>query len=70
MQGPRSDRIWSGTESGYVNARCLSDQTKLYFAKYGYIEGGLAIPNDLAILNTPLFMINTDNMAGLYDKYL
>ena len=26
--GPRSDRIWSGTKSGYVNAPCLSDQTK------------------------------------------
>ena len=28
MQGPRSDKIWSGTKSGYVNAPCSSDQTK------------------------------------------
>ena len=28
VQGPRSDRIWSGTKSGYVNAPCSSDQTK------------------------------------------
>ena len=28
MQGPRSDRIWFGTKSGYVNAPCSSDQTK------------------------------------------
>ena len=28
VQGPRSDRIWSSTKSGYVNAPCSSDQTK------------------------------------------
>ena len=28
VQGPRSDRIWSGNKSGYVNAPCSSDQTK------------------------------------------
>ena len=28
MQGPWSDRIWSSTKSGYVNAPCSSDQTK------------------------------------------
>ena len=28
VQGPRSDKIWSGTKSGYVNAPCSSDQTK------------------------------------------
>ena len=28
VQGPRSDRIWSCAISGYVNAPCLSDQTK------------------------------------------
>ena len=28
VQGPGSDRIWSGTRSGYVNAPCSSDQTK------------------------------------------
>ena len=28
MQRPRSDKIWSGTTSGYVNAPCSSDQTK------------------------------------------
>ena len=28
MQGPRPNRIWSGTKSGYVNAPCSSDQTK------------------------------------------
>ena len=28
VQGPQSDRIWSSTKSGYVNAPCSSDQTK------------------------------------------
>ena len=28
VQGTRSDRIWSGTKSGYVNAPCSSYQTK------------------------------------------
>ena len=27
-KGPRSDRIWSCTKSGYVNVPCSSDQTK------------------------------------------
>ena len=28
MHGPRSDRIWYGTKSGYVNVHCSSDQIK------------------------------------------
>ena len=28
VQGPRSDRIWSGTKCGYVNAPSSSDQAK------------------------------------------
>ena len=28
VQGQRSDRIWSGTKSGYVNTPCSSDQTE------------------------------------------